>query len=153
MVIYEFEILLENNVTVARHTFRGRISDLHMKGTGMNILDVVKFDEKGLVSAIAQDAESGTILMLAYMNRDTLAESLKKGVMIYYSRSRQKRWFKGETSGHIQNIQEVFVDCDGDALLFKVAQTGAACHENYFSCFFRKKEGDTWNIIADKIEE
>jgi len=119
----------------------------------MGLLDIVKFDDRGLVSAIAQDAKSGQVLMLAYMNRDTLAESLEKGVMIYFSRSRQKRWFKGETSGHVQNIKEVYIDCDGDALLFKVEQTGAACHENYYSCFFRRNEENSWKIIAEKIEE
>lgn len=128
-----------------------RCLDYPKKGTAMSIIDNVKFDEKGLVSAIAQDIHSGAVLMLAYMNRDTLLESLEKGVMIYYSRSRQKRWFKGETSGHTQKIREVYIDCDGDALLFKVDQTGAACHENYFSCFFRKKDADSWRIIADKI--
>ena len=119
----------------------------------MQSLDNVKFDKKGLVTAIAQDADSGKVLMVAYMNRETLLETLEQGVMIYYSRSRQKRWFKGETSGHVQRVREVFIDCDGDALLFKVDQTGAACHENYFSCFFRKLDNGTWNICASKIEE
>lgn len=119
----------------------------------MNLLDAVKFDEKGLVSAIAQDFNTGEVLMLAYMNKDTLAESLEKGAMIYFSRSRQKRWFKGETSGHVQKIREIYIDCDGDALLFKIEQTGAACHENYYSCFFRKKVDDQWNIVKVKIED
>jgi len=119
----------------------------------MDLLNAVKFDEKGLVSAIAQDFDTGEVLMLAYMNKDTLAESLEKGVMIYFSRSRQKRWFKGETSGHVQKIREVYIDCDGDALLFKIQQTGAACHENYYSCFFRQKQNDKWNIVKTKIEE
>lgn len=119
----------------------------------MAIFDNVKFDDKGLVSAIAQDYATGEVLMLAYMNRETLLESLEKGAMIYFSRSRQKRWFKGETSGHIQKIREVYIDCDGDALLFKIDQTGAACHENYFSCFFRRKTGDVWKVIAEKVEE
>ncbi|HEX3019105.1 MAG TPA: phosphoribosyl-AMP cyclohydrolase [Chitinispirillaceae bacterium] len=118
----------------------------------MNLLDAVKFDEKGLVTAIAQDSATGEVLMLAYMNKDTLAESLEKGVMIYFSRSRQKRWFKGETSGHVQKIREVFIDCDGDALLFKIDQTGAACHENYYSCFFRKKIDAQWSVVKTKIE-
>ncbi len=118
----------------------------------MNLLDAVKFDDKGLVTAIAQDYGTGEVLMLAYMNKDTLAESLEKGVMIYFSRSRQKRWFKGETSGHVQKIREVYIDCDGDALLFKIDQAGAACHENYYSCFFRKKVGDQWSVVKTKIE-
>lgn len=119
----------------------------------MELLDSVTFNDKGLVSAIAQDHISGEVLMLAYMNRDTLSESLEKGVMIYFSRSRKKRWFKGETSGHIQKIKEVYIDCDGDALLFKVDQTGAACHENYPSCFFRKEKEGAWTIVAEKIKE
>ena len=118
----------------------------------MEALSKVKFDEKGLVSAIAQDFKSNEVLMLAYMNRDTLAETLEKGVMIYFSRSRQKRWFKGETSGHVQRVREVYIDCDGDALLFKVDQTGAACHENYLSCFFRQQSGDEWKIVRTKME-
>ena len=116
-------------------------------------IDTCKFDEKGLVTAIAQDADNGQVLMLAYMNRETLLETLEKGVMVYYSRSRRKRWLKGETSGHVQRVREAFVDCDGDALLFKVEQTGAACHENYYSCFFRKYDDGAWNICAEKIEE
>jgi phosphoribosyl-AMP cyclohydrolase len=117
----------------------------------MDLLDLVKFDEKGLVTAVAQDAKSGEVLMVAYMNRETLAETLVKGVMVYYSRSRRARWMKGETSGHIQNVREVYLDCDGDTLLFKIDQTGAACHENYFSCFFRKNAGGKWLTVKDKI--
>jgi phosphoribosyl-AMP cyclohydrolase len=118
----------------------------------MELIDYVKFDDKGLVTAVAQDIITNEVLMIAFMNRETLIETLQKGVMIYFSRSRQKRWFKGETSGHIQKIREVYIDCDGDALLFKVEQTGAACHENYFSCFFRKNIGNKWEIVKNKIE-
>ena len=88
--------------------------------------------------------------MIAYMNRETLAETLATGKMVYFSRSRQKRWLKGETSGHFQTVQSVYIDCDGDALLFKINQSGAACHEGYYSCFFRKRQGDTWNIVGVK---
>jgi phosphoribosyl-AMP cyclohydrolase len=119
----------------------------------MDILDLVKFDERGLVSAIAQDHQSGEVLMLAYMNRETLRETLEKKVMVYFSRSRRKRWCKGETSGHMQHVREVFIDCDGDALLFKVEQIGAACHENYYSCFFRQHKDSGWKIVRRKIEE
>lgn len=119
----------------------------------MDLVNSVKFDEKGLVSAIAQDHTTNEVLMLAYMNKDTLIESLEKGVMIYFSRSRQKRWFKGETSGHVQRIKEVFIDCDGDALLFKVEQTGAACHENYYTCFFRQCLQNEWKVVKAKIED
>jgi phosphoribosyl-AMP cyclohydrolase len=116
----------------------------------MNILDIVKFDDKGLVLAIAQDAATNQVLMAAYMNKDTLAETLETGKMVYFSRSRKKRWLKGETSGHFQMVQDVYIDCDGDALLFKIDQTGAACHEGYFSCFFRKKSSDQWSIVGEK---
>ncbi|MBN1309220.1 MAG: phosphoribosyl-AMP cyclohydrolase [Chitinispirillaceae bacterium] len=119
----------------------------------MDILDAVKFDDRGLVSAIVQDIESNDVLMLAFMNRETFAETLEKGVMVYFSRSRRKRWFKGETSGHIQKVREVYIDCDGDSLLFKVEQTGAACHENYFSCFFRRYDGNEWRIVRTKIKK
>jgi phosphoribosyl-AMP cyclohydrolase len=119
----------------------------------MSVLDAVKFDDRGLVTAIAQDIQSGDVLMLAYMNRETLAETLDKGVMVYFSRSRQKRWFKGETSGHVQKVREVYIDCDGDALLFKIEQTGAACHENYFSCFFKQLKENRWTIVRTKINE
>jgi phosphoribosyl-AMP cyclohydrolase len=115
----------------------------------MSLIDLVKFDDKGLVTAIAQDADTNQVLMLAYMNRETLEETLATGNMVYYSRSRKKRWLKGETSGHFQKVRDVFIDCDGDALLFKIDQTDAACHEGYRSCFFRKRTVDSW-IICDK---
>ena len=117
----------------------------------MNLLDIIKFDANGLVTAIAQDADTNKVLMVAYMNRDTLIETLATGKMVYYSRSRKKRWLKGETSGHFQAVREVYVDCDGDALLFKIDQTGAACHEGYASCFFRKRSGDSWEICDKKL--
>lgn len=104
------------------------------------LLDQVKYNDKGLVSAIAQDHKSGEVLMLAYMNADTLRQTLETGVMTYWSRSRQKVWVKGETSGNTQDVQEVRIDCDGDAILFKVKQNGAACHTGYYSCFYRELE-------------
>jgi len=116
----------------------------------MGILDAIKFDANGLVPAIAQDAKTKRVLMVAYMNRETLEETLSTGRMVYYSRSRKKRWLKGETSGHFQTVREERVDCDGDALLFLVDQTGAACHEGYFSCFFRKLNGSDWVIVDTK---
>jgi phosphoribosyl-AMP cyclohydrolase len=117
----------------------------------MNLLNSVKFDGKGLVTVVTQDFKSGDVLMVASMNRATLAETLKKGSMVYFSRSRRTRWMKGETSGHFQSVRAVYLDCDGDALLFKVKQTGAACHENYFSCFFRKNVGGKWQVIKERI--
>jgi phosphoribosyl-AMP cyclohydrolase len=119
----------------------------------MTLLDSVKFDAAGLVPAVAQDFTSGEVLMVAYMDRASFAETIEKGVMVYFSRSRKKRWMKGETSGHVQKVREVYIDCDGDTLLFKVDQTGAACHENYFSCFFRKNIDNKWKIVREKIKE
>jgi phosphoribosyl-AMP cyclohydrolase len=119
----------------------------------MTFLEAVKFDLNGLVPAIAQDADSGTVLMIAYMNREALEETLATGKMVYYSRSRKKRWLKGETSGHFQTVREAFIDCDGDALLFKIHQKGVACHEGYPTCFFRKKNGDGWIICEKKLND
>lgn len=99
-------------------------------------LDAIKFDEKGLVPAIAQDAQTGTVLMLAYMNRESLTLTLRTKLATYFSRSRQELWVKGATSGHYQYVREVRYDCDGDAILLKVIQDGAACHTGNYSCFF-----------------
>jgi len=117
----------------------------------MHLIDSVMFNEQGLVPVVAQDTASGEVLMMAWMNRETLLETIEKGVMVYYSRSRKKRWLKGESSGHIQKVKELYLDCDGDTLLFKVDQTGAACHENYFSCFFRKDIDGAWRIVKNTI--
>lgn len=105
-------------------------------------IDDIKFDEKGLVPAICQDAETGDILMFAWMNRESLEKTIETGVMTYWSRSRMKLWVKGESSGNTQTVREMRVDCDGDCLLFKVTAngSGAACHEGYRSCFFRKMD-------------
>lgn len=103
----------------------------------------VKFGSDGLVTAIAQDFRTNEILMVAYMNADTLRQTLETETMTYWSRSRQKVWVKGETSGNTQEVKEVRIDCDGDAILFKVEQKGgAACHTGHRSCFFRTLEGD-----------
>ena len=101
-------------------------------------LSEIRFNEKGLVPAIAQDARTGEVLMLAYMNEETLRETLESGYATYFSRSRQKRWRKGEESGNVQKVVEIRYDCDGDTLLLKVEQTGCACHTGAYSCFFRK---------------
>ena len=106
----------------------------------------------GLVAAIAQDADTGEVLMIAWMNPEALQETLTTGRAVYYSRSRKKLWRKGEESGHVQEVREVFVDCDADAVLLKVKQIGgAACHEGYKSCFFRKVEGKQLKVIAEKV--
>ena len=119
----------------------------------MALIDKVKFDDKGLVTAIAVDAANNELLMVAYMNRETLQETFDTNKMVYYSRSRQKRWLKGETSGHVQMVKSVYIDCDGDALMFKIDQTGAECHENYRSCFFRKSANGEWAICAEKLAD
>jgi phosphoribosyl-AMP cyclohydrolase len=96
----------------------------------------------GLLPAIAQDAQTGQVLMLAWMNREALAETLATGRAVYYSRSRKRLWRKGEESGHVQKIVDVHIDCDADAILLRVQQNGAACHEGFASCFFRKLNAD-----------
>jgi phosphoribosyl-AMP cyclohydrolase len=111
----------------------------------MSILDDLKYDENDLVPAIIQDDENGDVLMMAWMNREAARRTLETGRVNFWSRSRQKYWIKGETSGHVQKVRSVAMDCDGDCLLIRVEQTGAACHEGYRSCFFRtiSPEGDT----------
>lgn len=104
----------------------------------MEFLSELKFDEKGLIPAIAQDAISGEVLMCAYMNQESLAKTIETGKATYFSRSRQELWEKGATSGHVQHVKEILVDCDGDALVLKIEQTGAACHTENRSCFYRK---------------
>ena len=103
-------------------------------------LAAVKFDERGLVPAIAQSAATGQVLMMAWMNATSLEATLKTGFMNYWSRSRQKFWLKGETSGHTQRLVDASVDCDGDVVLLKVDQLGPACHTGAPSCFFRSAE-------------
>jgi phosphoribosyl-AMP cyclohydrolase len=102
----------------------------------------VDFGSDGLVPAVAQDADSGEVLMLAYVSPDALDRTRETGRAHYYSRSRDQLWEKGATSGHVQHVREVRVDCDGDALLYLVDQDGGACHTGYRSCFYRTVEGD-----------
>jgi len=115
----------------------------------MKNMDTIKFDEKGLIPAIIQQVETGTVLMLAYMNKESLQKTVETGVTWFYSRSRRGLWQKGETSGHVQKVQDIYYDCDADTLLIKVEQTGAACHEGTLSCFSRKL-GDT-EIQGEKL--
>lgn len=105
----------------------------------------------GLIPAIAQDYESKKVLMLAYMNEESLRETLKTGYMTYWSRSRGILWKKGEQSGHRQIVKEIFLDCDNDTLVFLVEQIGAACHKGYFSCFFRRIETEGLKQIEEKV--
>ena len=103
-------------------------------------LDIVKFNDQGLVPAIAQDSTSGTVLMLAWMNRDAIDQTLASGLVTYYSRSRQSLWQKGETSGNTQRLVGMQFDCDADAILMLVEQTGPACHTNRPNCFYLRVE-------------
>jgi phosphoribosyl-AMP cyclohydrolase len=106
----------------------------------------------GLVPAIAQDADTGEVLMMAWMNQEALEETLRTGRVVYFSRSRNKLWRKGEESGHVQQVKGVYVDCDNDTILLKVHQVGgAACHEGYRSCFFRQVVGDELKVIAERV--
>ncbi len=101
------------------------------------VIDNLNFDEKGLIPAVVQDIKSGTVLMMAYMNKEALEKTLTDGRTWFYSRSRQTLWAKGETSGHIQKVAGIYYDCDADTLLVQVWQTGEACHTGNFSCFYR----------------
>ncbi len=113
-------------------------------------LDQMKWDAAGLIPAVVQDA-AGEVLMVAYMNREALAETLATGFGTYYSRSRQTMWRKGESSGNRQRVLELRVDCDLDCLVMKVEQTGGACHTGYYSCFYRKIEDGQIKIVAEPI--
>ena len=105
-----------------------------------------KFNQDGLIAAIAQDADSGDILMLAWMNAEALTATLDTGRATYWSRSRQALWIKGETSGHVQDVVEVLIDCDQDAVLLKVRQAGAACHTGRKACFYRSIDPQTLKL-------
>src|ERR1700682_1941198 len=114
---------------------------------------MIDFDKSGgLVPAIAQDAETGEVLMMAWMNRESYEETLRTGKACYFSRSRGRLWRKGEESGNVQEVREIFIDCDADTILLKVRQIGdAACHEGYRSCFFRQVEGGQLKVIGERV--
>lgn len=112
------------------------------------ILDALAYNAEGLVPAIAQNQADGTVLMLAWMNREALERTLAEGYACYYSRSRRTLWRKGDTSGHRQRVVEVRFDCDGDAVLLTVVQTGPACHTNRPSCFYLAVDGDSVRVIS-----
>lgn len=136
----------------------------------MEFIKELKFDEKGLIPAIAQDVVSGEVLMCAYMNAESIQKTIETGHATYFSRSRQELWEKGATSGHYQTVKEMYLDCDGDALVLKVEQEGVACHTGNYSCFYRKlvdgklvevpTEGgvspqilyDVYNVIVDRVK-
>lgn len=105
------------------------------------MMENIKFDEKGLVPAIIQDYKTGQVLMMAYMNAESLQKTMETGNTWFYSRSRQSLWMKGESSGHVQKVKQMLYDCDEDTILIQVEQTGAACHTGHYSCFYRDAEG------------
>ena len=117
----------------------------------MSFLDELPWDAAGLIAAVAQDARSGRVLTVAWMNREALAQSVQRGEAVYWSRSRKRLWRKGEESGHVQKIVELRLDCDSDALLLKVEQVGGiACHTGRESCFFRKLDNGRW-VATDPV--
>jgi phosphoribosyl-AMP cyclohydrolase len=121
----------------------------------MSFYDNLKFTEDGLIPAIIQEAGTGRVLMMAWMNRASLESTLKTGKTHFWSRSRKKFWMKGEESGHTQTVKDVAFDCDGDTLLIQVDQIGAACHEGFKSCFFRSVEGDgsTFKVTEPQLQK
>jgi phosphoribosyl-AMP cyclohydrolase len=114
---------------------------------------MIDFDKAGgLLPAIAQDADTGQVLMMAWMNREAFDETLRTKRACYFSRSRGRLWRKGEESGHVQEVHEVYLDCDADTILLKVKQQGgAACHEGYASCFFRRVDGDKLQVVGERV--
>lgn len=120
----------------------------------MTWLDEVAFDAGGMVTVVAQDAASGRVLMVAWANREALAETVASGQAVYYSRSRARLWRKGEESGYRQHVKEVRLDCDGDVVLYRVEQAGGiACHTGRASCFFRRLDGDSWRAVDPVLKD
>ena len=123
----------------------------------MDWADELKWDADGLIPAIAQEAGSGDVLMLAFMNRAALARTIATGQAVYFSRSRQRLWHKGEESGHFQQVHEVRIDCDADVVLLKVTQlghqSGIACHTGRHTCFYRRFEGGQWQTVDPVLQD
>lgn len=114
----------------------------------------VSFNEQGLIPAIAQDAESGEVLMMAWMNAEALEQTARTSEAVYYSRSRSKLWHKGESSGHVQKVHEIRIDCDADVILLKVEQLGGiACHTGRRSCFYRRLDNGGWNSTDEVLKD
>ena len=126
-----------------------------MEKKGLNLNFRHKIGGEQLIIAISQDYESSEVLMVAYMNKEALMKTIKTGKAHFWSTSRNKLWFKGESSGHTQEVQEILTDCDEDAVLLKVKQNGGACHEGYYSCFYRKiqEDGGNLDIVKEKVFE
>ena len=111
----------------------------------------LKYGEDGLIPAVVVDAETRQVVMVAYMNEASLLETNKAGKTHFWSRSRQKHWMKGESSGHVQQVRAIYTDCDMDTVVIEAAQHGGACHEGYFSCFYRRlNDAGQWEVIAEK---
>ena len=123
----------------------------------MDMMDELLWDRDGLIPVIAQEAGSGDVLMFAFMNRDALARTMATGQAVYWSRSRQRLWHKGEESGHFQQVHEIRIDCDADVVLLKVTQLGhdpgIACHTGRHSCFYRRFEGGQWLTVDPVLED
>jgi phosphoribosyl-AMP cyclohydrolase len=120
----------------------------------MSWLDEIRWDEKGLAPAIAQDAKTGRILMVAWMNRESLAQTAEKGEAVYWSRSRNKLWHKGEESGHVQKVREIRLDCDEDVIVLQVEQQGGiACHTGRESCFYRVLQSGAWVAVDPVLKD
>ena len=125
----------------------------------MNWLDEIRWDERGLIPVIAQEAATGDVLMFAWMNREALQETAESGRAVYFSRSRSRLWRKGEESGHVQAVHEIRLDCDNDVILLKVSQLGQesgpaiACHTGRHSCFFHRYENGQWRVVDPVLKD
>ena len=123
----------------------------------MDWLDQIKWDDKGLVPVIAQENTTGDVLMFAWMNREALQKTAELGRAVYFSRSRGKLWFKGEESGHVQQVHDIWLDCDNDVVLLKVTQLGhepgIACHTGRHSCFFQRLDGGQWQTVEPVLKD
>ena len=123
----------------------------------MDWLDQVRWDERGLVPVIAQEASSGDVLMFAWMDREALQQTAQRGQAVYYSRSRKRLWFKGEESGHVQTVHEIRLDCDNDVVLLRVTQQGhepgIACHTGRHSCFFQRLDNGAWSTCEPVLKD
>jgi phosphoribosyl-AMP cyclohydrolase len=123
----------------------------------MNCLDQVKWDSDGLVPVIAQERDSGDVVMFAWMNREALSLTIAKGQAVYWSRSRARLWHKGEESGHVQQVHEIRLDCDNDVVLLKISQLGhepgIACHTGRHSCFYQRLENGVWQSVEPVLKD
>jgi len=115
-------------------------------------IDGLKYDDAGLIPAVCVDASTKQVLMVAYMNAPSIMDTIRTGKTHFYSRSRKKYWMKGESSGHTQDVKAIYTDCDADTLLIEVVQNGAACHEGYYSCFYRRlNDQGGWDVVGEKV--